>query len=104
MMNELDKQNFTNYVEVKSFGDIFPKKGTNTRTPYEHQKKAMEALDKMNQEASYSTLVVLPTGGGKTYTASMWLLKNAIDKRKNRCCGVLGRYRCSISKPPLSFS
>ena len=22
-MNELDKQNFTNYVEVKSFGDIF---------------------------------------------------------------------------------
>lgn len=82
MMNELDKQNFTNYVEVKSFGDIFPQKGTNTRTPYEHQKKAMEALDKMNQEASYSTLVVLPTGGGKTYTASMWLLKNAIDKRK----------------------
>ena len=82
MMNELDKQNFTNYVEVKSFGDIFPTKGTNTRTPYEHQKKAMEALDKMNQEASYSTLVVLPTGGGKTYTASMWLLKNAIDKRK----------------------
>ena len=82
MMKEIDKQNFTNYVEVKSFGDIFPKKGTNTRTPYEHQKKAMEALDKMNQEASYSTLVVLPTGGGKTYTASMWLLKNAIDKRK----------------------
>ena len=28
MMNELDKQNFTNYVEVKSFGDIFPKKGS----------------------------------------------------------------------------
>ena len=82
MMNELDKQNFTNYVEVKSFGDIFPKKGTNNTKPNEHQKKAMEALDKMNQEASYSTLVVLPTGGGKTYTASMWLLKNAIDKRK----------------------
>ena len=68
-------------MEVKSFGDIFPKKGTNIRTPYEHQKKAMEALDKMNQESSYSTLVVLPTGGGKTYTASMWLLKNAIDKK-----------------------
>lgn len=82
IMKEIDKQNFTNYIEVKSFGDIFPKKGTNTRTPYEHQKKAMEALDKMNQEPSYSTLVVLPTGGGKTYTASMWLLKNAIDKKK----------------------
>ena len=81
-MKEIDKQNFTNYMEVKSFGDIFPKKGTNIRTPYEYQKKAMEALDKMNQESSYSTLVVLPTGGGKTYTASMWLLKNAIDKKK----------------------
>ena len=69
-------------IPVKSYGDIFPKKGTNTRTPYEHQKKAMEALDQMNQEDSYSTLVVLPTGGGKTYTASMWLLKNAIDKKK----------------------
>lgn len=42
----------------------------------------MAALDKMNQESSFSTLVVLPTGGGKTYTASMWLLKNAIDKKK----------------------
>ena len=72
----------TDFIEVKSYGDIFPKKGTNTRTPYEHQKKAMAALDKMNQESSFSTLVVLPTGGGKTYTASMWLLKNAIDKKK----------------------
>lgn len=25
-MKEIDKQNFTNYMEVKSFGDIFPKK------------------------------------------------------------------------------
>lgn len=69
-------------VEVKSCGDILPRKGTNIRSPYEHQKKAMEALDKINKEESYSTLVVLPTGGGKTYTASMWLLKNAIDKKK----------------------
>lgn len=82
MLKEADKQDFANYVEVKSFGDVFPKKGTNTRIPYEHQKKAMNALDMMNQESSYSTLVVLPTGGGKTYTASMWLLKNAIDKKK----------------------
>lgn len=69
-------------IEVTSFGQVFPKKGTNTRTPYSHQKNAMEALDKMNQDSSFSTLVVLPTGGGKTYTASMWLLKNAIDRKK----------------------
>lgn len=81
-MKETGKQNYANHVEVKSFGTIFPKKGTNIRIPYEHQKMAMEALDKINQESCYSTLVVLPTGGGKTYTASMWLLKNAIDKKK----------------------
>ena len=52
------------FVEVKSFGDILPKNGTNIRSPYEHQKKAMEALDKINKEEPYSTLVVLPTGGG----------------------------------------
>lgn len=70
------------YVEIKSFGEVYPKKGTNTRMPYEHQKKAMECLDHINGAPAYSTLVVLPTGGGKTYTASMWLLKNAVDKKK----------------------
>ena len=74
--------NTLDYIEVQSNGQIMPKKGTNTRAPYDHQKMAMEALDKMNKEKSFSTLVVLPTGGGKTYTASMWLLKNAIDKKK----------------------
>lgn len=69
-------------ISVKSFGEICPGKGSNTRTPYEHQRKAMEHLDLINKSKSYSTLVVLPTGGGKTYTASLWLLKNAIDKGK----------------------
>ena len=72
----------TDYIEVKSFGEVYPKKGSNTRTPYAHQKQAMERLDGINAKPSYSTLVVLPTGGGKTYTASMWLLKNALDKKK----------------------
>lgn len=75
-------KNVSDFIEVKSYGDVFPKKGTNVRTPYQHQKEAMRCLDRINQEPSYSTLVVLPTGGGKTYTASMWLLKNAIDKKK----------------------
>jgi superfamily II DNA or RNA helicase len=70
------------YIQVKSFGEIYPKKGSNSRVPYDHQKKAMECLDIINQSSSYSTLVVLPTGGGKTYTASMWLLKHALDKKK----------------------
>lgn len=70
------------YIEVKSNGKITAKKGTNPRTPYNHQKDAMAKLNLIDQEESFSTLVVLPTGGGKTYTASTWLLKNAIDKKK----------------------
>lgn len=70
------------YIEVSSFGKVFPKKGTNARTPYEHQRNAMENLDIINECDCYSTMVVLPTGGGKTYTVSMWLLKNALDRKK----------------------
>ena len=70
------------YIEVNSFGKVFAKKGANTRMPYEHQKCAMEHLDIINKNTKYSTMIVLPTGGGKTYTASMWLLRNALDKKK----------------------
>lgn len=70
------------YIEVKSNGKITAKKGTNPRSPYNHQKNAMAKLNLIDKEESFSTLVVLPTGGGKTYTASTWLLKNAIDRKK----------------------
>lgn len=74
-MNELD-------IITKSNGEIFPKEGKNLRELYKHQKTAMENLDSINENPSYSTLVVLPTGSGKTYTAAMWLLMNAIDRKK----------------------
>lgn len=70
------------FIEVKSNGEILPKTTPNNRVPYEHQKNAMKNLDIINKMNSYSTLIVLPTGGGKTYTASSWLLKNAINKKK----------------------
>ena len=63
-------------------GIVTPKKGRNPRVLYEHQEKAMKNLSLINKNSSYSTLVVLPTGGGKTYTAALWLLSNAIDKNK----------------------
>lgn len=65
-----------------SSGQITPRSGMNYRTPYEHQKRAMECLDRINTGEAFSTLVVLPTGGGKTYTAALWLLRNAIDRHK----------------------
>lgn len=70
------------FVEVKSNGTVSAKQGSNSRTPYEHQRKAMECLDIIDKLDDYSTLVVLPTGGGKTYTASSWLLKAALNKHK----------------------
>ena len=70
------------FVEVKSNGIVYAKTGTNQRSPYEHQRKAMSCLDLMEKEPSYSTLVVLPTGGGKTYTASLWLLRHALNRHK----------------------
>ena len=69
-------------IEVKYFGEIYPRDSKSLIVPYSHQQQAMKALDIMNQRNNYSTLIVLPTGGGKTSTASLWLLKNAIDKKK----------------------
>lgn len=70
------------FIEVKSNGIVSAKKGSNKRTLYYHQKKAMESLDIIDAASSYSTLVVIPTGGGKTYTASLWLLKHALNRHK----------------------
>lgn len=42
----------------------------------------MACLDKMESFPSYSTLVVLPTGGGKTHSAALWLLRHALDRKK----------------------
>jgi ATP-dependent helicase IRC3 len=56
--------------------------GKNPRRLYEHQIDAISALNKMDARDCFSTLIVLPTGGGKTMTASTWLLGNAVDKGK----------------------
>ncbi|MDE7360915.1 MAG: DEAD/DEAH box helicase family protein [Oscillospiraceae bacterium] len=50
---------------------------------YPHQTEALNALDSINRKDSFKTIVVLPTGGGKTLTAVYWLLKNAVDNGKN---------------------
>jgi superfamily II DNA or RNA helicase len=56
--------------------------GKNPRQLYEHQVNAIAALNKIDTKDSFSTLVVLPTGGGKTMTAATWLLSNAVDNNK----------------------
>ena len=76
----MKNQSSVEMVESKSSGSVNVKHDAPKFVPYEHQTKAMECLDRINKLPSFSTLVVLPTGGGKTLTASVWLLKNAINK------------------------
>lgn len=61
---------------------ITPALGKNPRQLYEHQEEAIRKLDAMEKRGSFRTLLVLPTGGGKTLTAAYWLLRNAVDQNK----------------------
>lgn len=61
---------------------ITPALGKNPRQLYEHQEEAIRKLDAMDKKGSFRTLLVLPTGGGKTLTAAYWLLRNAVDQNK----------------------
>ena len=65
-----------------AFQSIVPIKGKNPYILYEHQIEAMQALDVINEQDSFRSLLVLPTGSGKTLTATYWLLKNSVDKEK----------------------
>lgn len=56
--------------------------GRNPITLHEHQIEAMTELNKINMRETFHSILVLPTGGGKTLTAVYWLLKNAVDKKK----------------------
>jgi ATP-dependent helicase IRC3 len=56
---------------------------SSSKTPREHQVKAHKAMTKFFlQDEKNAGILVLPTGGGKTYTSIYWLLKNVISKNK----------------------
>lgn len=69
-------------VENLNAQTVTPSNGTNPRTLYEHQVDALKAMNAINKKQEFRTLLVLPTGGGKTLTAVYWLLQNAVDKGK----------------------
>ena len=69
-------------VENINAQTITPANGRNPRQLYEHQEEAVKKLDAMDKKGEFRTLLVLPTGGGKTLTAAHWLLRNAVDKGK----------------------
>lgn len=72
-------------VPVDYAGNILVSQGKNPRVLYFHQEEAMKKLDEKiikSNKPSFSGLLVIPTGGGKTTVAAQWLLKNYIDKDK----------------------
>ena len=69
-------------VESENAGTIRIKQGKNSRSLYLHQEDAIRELNRLNQKASYNTLLVLPTGAGKTATAVNWLLSAAVNQNK----------------------
>lgn len=70
----------SNSVEIPYYGRVKVSGGKNPRNLYPHQREAIKYLNEINKSCSFSTLLVLPTGGGKTLTAVWWLLKAALDK------------------------
>ncbi len=56
----------------------------NLKSPREHQIKAHKEMTKFFVEDATENagILVLPTGGGKTYTSVYWILKNIISKNK----------------------
>ncbi|MCL2120892.1 MAG: DEAD/DEAH box helicase family protein [Clostridiales bacterium] len=69
-------------VQSQNAKTVKVRQGKNPRRLYPHQVEAIAALNSINTNDFFNTLVVLPTGAGKTMTATMWLLPNAIDKKK----------------------
>lgn len=54
----------------------------NTRKLYKHQEDAIKALIKTNKKEHHKGLLVIPTGGGKTFTAVYYLLNQMINNKK----------------------
>ena len=72
---------FYNQVDNVFAGQIEISKEHNTGFgPEEHQVAAINNLNQYKDADDFATILVLPTGGGKTFTASYWLGKNVLDK------------------------
>ena len=56
----------------------------NLKSPREHQVKAHKEMTKffIQDAVENAGILVLPTGGGKTYTSIYWVFKNIISKNK----------------------
>ena len=63
-------------------GEIRVKLKRNPKQLYEHQVEALEVLKQIDRHESFKSVLVIPTGGGKTLTACWWLLYCALNNKK----------------------
>lgn len=59
------------------------KSNTKVREPFEHQKMAFRNMNKLFTfpiSGYKGSLLVLPTGGGKTFTSVNWICQNVVSR------------------------
>ncbi|MGL5756585.1 MAG: DEAD/DEAH box helicase family protein [Paraclostridium sp.] len=69
-------------LENQFSGTINVEQSNSTRSLYIHQKEAIKELNEGSKKDIYKSLLVIPTGGGKTFTSVYWALNQIIDKNK----------------------
>lgn len=78
---EMSNEKKIKYIHA---GKINIAQGKSNLDLYKHQNDAIKELNDIlvSDKNPFAGLLVLPTGGGKTLTATYWLLKNYVDKKK----------------------
>lgn len=68
--------------EIGFSGTVKVEQSNSNRELYKFQKEAVKALKEIDKQSTYKGLLVIPTGGGKTYTAVYYLMNRIINKGK----------------------
>lgn len=63
-------------------GEIHVSNSNMPRRLYIHQKEAIKELTEKSKKDIFKSLLVIPTGGGKTFTTVYWVLKEMINNKK----------------------
>jgi superfamily II DNA or RNA helicase len=72
-------------LRPRSYAELRPdRQPTDPRRPFAHQRAAWEHLSAHLQESRttgiFEGIMVMPTGGGKTFAASDWLMREVVDR------------------------
>lgn len=68
--------------QIASSGRVIILKSNSNRSLYKHQQEAIKALKGISSYDKYKGMLVIPTGGGKTFTSVYWVMNEMINKNK----------------------